>query len=117
MKTEQLTELLEKLATKLGTTAEYIFGLYTKQAFIHGIGGFIIALLLVIIMIALLKLTIIPYLKADTFIKKEKQFIYALLGIFTVIYVTAILVLISGATTALFNPEYWAFTQILKQIK
>lgn len=119
---EKLTELLVTLATKLGTTVEYLWGVLIKQATIEGYLN-IIYCIIPIILIFLSVLYFKYYIK-----NKEKweeecdgNEIYHGAGVISIFIITfvflimSIIIFIPTAITAFGNPEYWALQNILEQ--
>lgn len=125
---EKAIQLLEKLATQLGVTVEYLWSILIKQAYIAGIFNATLAG----IVFALVILTVIwiisctkPRLLEDG--KKKSKYeewnyddlagiIMIAQGIILTVGLTVFIYLLNSAFTALFNPEYWALNKILQTI-
>ena len=120
---ENLTELLEKLADKLGTTSEYLFGVLVNQAPISALYS---ALYLILVLLGgyLLYKLHISFLKQDG----NNCSLYSKYGVGIAIPMIlsfiAWLVLfikcfhsIENIMTGFLNPEYWALDEIMSLIK
>ena len=116
--TEDTARLLDNLATKLGTTSEYLWTVLLKQAPVAaGIGLMEVAIFAAII-VAYIKT--IPWL-----LKGAKDNRYdvawdiglAVGAVASIILVFAIIINLGAAATAILNPEYWALDKILGTIK
>jgi len=107
---------LTALANKLGTTAEYLWGVLVRQAPLQG------ALDLAVLAVwGLVCVWLIRFVRSKTSGDKPafsdevgRGFAWA-----GVVFVCALVMLIGGLTfsssiTAIINPEYWALRQILK---
>ncbi len=121
---EKTLQALTALATKLGTTAEYLWGVLIRQAPITGTIDLIMMACWVIgvVMWARFarhkttrppKTNENPYPRAEW---EEEGMAMACVSVFFLSVVTAWIVGagISDAVSALVNPEYWALRQILK---
>jgi hypothetical protein len=116
----ELTTLLESLASKLGTTTEYLWGVMIKQAPIDAFVG--------ITLIIISFLLIIPYVRYIKWFAKNYQKCYdndtevghwiaiVILAIILCIWLIISICDINNVVTALANPEYWALEQILNKI-
>ena len=109
----EITELLEKLAEKLGTTVENLWPVLIKQAPISGAVD-------LMLLVALVVTSVITYRiaqKCDDADEDVAVFAWILTGI--IFFITAAFVLfgLKGIITALFHPEYWALSEILRQLK
>ena len=119
----QTTELLEKLAVQLGTTAEYLWSVLLVQARISAMTD-LIFLILAILSGYLLYRTH-RYLSQGTedahsiyYEKEEAVMIPMIIGL--IIWITFFLVMffsIGNIISGLFNPEYWALNKILNSIR
>jgi hypothetical protein len=118
---ENLTELLTKLAEKLGTTTEYLCTVLMKQATIEAYYA--------MISIGLFILMLIPFYKYVRWFSKNYKEIYendneilhggitVVIGIIVIIWFIGSVCDIHTIMTALNNPEYWALKQVLKSIR
>lgn len=105
---EQTQQLIDKLATKLGTTAEHLWGVLIKQAPISSTIDLIgIALLFAVLLYAykLLKRADLDY--ADGPLAFALWWLFFLLGL--IVSIIAMPYILSG----FFNPEYWALKQLI----
>jgi 4-hydroxybenzoate polyprenyltransferase len=114
--------LLRELATKLGTTSEYLWRVLLKQAFISGISDIIYYIALTIATIYLFwlhkKFSVENEKKQSLYYKKE--WIILPMGAAGFILIIALLCAIGNipdTIAALVNPEYWALDQILHKVK
>lgn len=121
---QQLSALLEKLATKLGTTTEYLWGVLVKQAYISATMSLLYLALSIVSGIILFKLH-----KAFLVEKKEGNYsrnkyetneevgaIMAVLAVVWLILSVCLLCGLSNIFNGYFNPEYWALKEILGSI-
>lgn len=113
---EQTTKLIEQLAAKLGTTAEYLWTVLIAQARIEAIECAIVSLIFLILTLVS-GLTFFycrkKYLQDDEDGYMAGQIFSSVIGVFCVI--PAIMYGV-GIVTPMMNPEYWALKQILNQI-
>lgn len=111
---ENLTNLLEKLAEKLGTTVEFLWGVLVKQAHIIAYINLSVAGLFFLLMIyGLFRLMKDP----PTPIPNDEMYAPHVVGIILLI-VGVVVVLVTGISgfVALLNPEYWALRKVLRII-
>lgn len=113
---EKTLQALTALADKLGTTAEYLWGVLLKQAPITGA----LSLLMMAAWVAVCVL-LVRYVKRKTAGEEpewddEVTRAFAWAGTVCLCAIAALVITIafSDAITALVNPEYWALRQILK---
>lgn len=116
---EQVMTRIDALAVKLGVTAEYLFGIYVKQAYINSVIG-----ICGITMIFVLLLGMIPV--GVWFCKRirnkeictEWHFAWAApMGVLTLIFLMSLTIELNNIVSGFINPEYYAFKEILKNIK
>jgi NADH:ubiquinone oxidoreductase subunit 6 (subunit J) len=115
---------LTALANKLGTTAEYLWGVLLKQAPIYGVIEILIMAAWIIATVLwfcfVVKKTKRPNAtKDDKYPEAEwhsEAAFCAWLSVFLLMFFSGVLVSngISKAISGLLNPEYWALRQILK---
>lgn len=122
---EKTLQALTALAEKLGTTAEYLWGVLLNQAPISGVTDFAVMLAWCV---AIVIWTRIVHKKTAKPTKQEgSQYIKAewsdefgvfssWVSVFILWFVFAIIAgeSMSMVIAAIFNPEYWALKQILK---
>lgn len=118
---EQLTKLLTDLAEKLGTTAEHLWSVLIRQAYISGTAGIVITVILIASLIGWLKF-ILKKMRPDSrgcrewdYGNNSKEWSWMAWGA----SVTLSLMVIAcqyGDILGLFNPEFWALQQILKSV-
>jgi len=114
---DQMERALELLATKLGTTSEYLWGIMVKQAPISAMMNFIQYLLIIIGCIFWFKLTKIIKRKVDSKDLDSLNYVWIAIGwlILTALVVTAFFSF-SNFFYALVHPEYWALDNILNRL-
>lgn len=111
---------LEAMATGLGTTAKYLWTIIIKQAYITGIID-----ILCVVGAGILLFGYIAFIKHAT---KNKWYdgneveatvvATVLLTIITLVFtIISTTICIPEAITCFLNPEYWAFTKVLKEIR
>jgi len=121
---EQTTKLIEQLAQKLGTTAEYLWTILLKQAPISAMIDLMCLVLFTIIGIALYKLH--KYCAKKT--GEDERSIYddrgelvipamLILTVIWIIFFIASFLSIGNIINGFFNPEYWALKEILRATK
>ncbi len=123
---DKTTALIEKLAEKLGTTAEHLWGVLLHQAPISGAVD-----LATIVVMVLAAVGLVPFVKGKTTKQAEtKDERYpraewegegaglAWLGTAIYLIITGVVVIGSaqGIVAAFFNPEYWALSHILGKV-
>lgn len=118
--------LIEKLAEKLGTTAEHLWGVLLRQAPISGAVDLATAVVMVLAAVGLVrfvkeKTTKPAETKDDRYPRAEwaeEDAGFAWLG--TVLYLITTGVVVTGSAqeivAAFFNPEYWALSHILGKV-
>ncbi len=110
---------IELLASKLGTTTEYLFSVLVKQARIAGIVAIIQGIMMVVIGICLVKLIIYFYKKRDDLDSSISEIVVPFTILSFVVLLILAIIYISYADNilaAFFNPEYWALNEILSSI-
>jgi phosphotransferase system glucose/maltose/N-acetylglucosamine-specific IIC component len=121
---EQTTKLIEQLAQKLGTTAEYLWTVLVKQAPISAATDALYFILVIIGGIFLWKLH--KYLSKER--GEYKHSIYydeeenVTIPMFIAVIIWAILFIvcfssIGNIINGFFNPEYWALKEVLGACK
>lgn len=106
--------LLQKLADKLGTTTEYLWGVMVRQAPVAGITDIIQYTILGVCVYAFVR-----WLRSDKRDFTEGgSFVVALfIGTPLVIIVIVAFFAISNTITAFANPEYWALQRVINAAK
>lgn len=113
---DKTLQVVADLASKLGTTAEYLWGVLLKQAPITGsltllaIGAWVTACVMAVRYVARKTSGKNPEWHEEG-LQVVAWFCTVILCVITAVVVTFEL---GGAVTALVNPEYWALRQILK---
>jgi hypothetical protein len=120
---EKTTALIEKLAEKLGTTSEHLWGVLLHQAPISGVVD-----LVTVVVMAMMAVILVRFVKDKTTKPANTQFnkypeaewkhegaSMAWFGIAVYFIITGVVVIGSaqGMVAAFFNPEYWALSHIL----
>ena len=110
---EVVTTALQPLAEKLGTTAQYIWGLQVKQAYVDGfiaLGGLMFGIFLCVLSVVLTR-----GLTKDRSCDLEDAVIIA----FFIFAVGLVFILVNFSTTlsCFINPEYHALQQLIKLVK
>lgn len=117
---KETLDLLQQLAAKLGTTAEHLWAVLIKQAFISACTDF----LFYVITVALLWFAIKKTPKWAQIISNTDSDFIEIGGTAAVVVgwvlvgglVIAALICIPDTIAALANPEYWALKQILNAV-
>lgn len=116
---DKTTQLLTDLATKLGTTAEYLWGVLVRQAYVNfwaNVAYDVITIIAVCLTYKLITKAISYFsnLNDDDEPKLVAHMIVTVLvGIVTIILTIASLCNFDDMMTSILNPEYWALHQIL----
>ena len=116
---DKTIQLLEALAAKLGTTAEYLWGVLIKQASIDATTHLIIISVLAIMVMLYVK-WLVNKLKDEDFDWDDHfgtQAIAIMMGAISFVGVLVMVKLIPGIVTGYMNPEYWALQKILEAIQ
>jgi len=122
---EKTLQALTALAEKLGTTAEYLWGVLLKQAPIAGVTNLLemaawIAAVVMWFRFVQTKTTRQPATDSDRYPKAawndELGVGMAWASVLVIAVIVAVIIGSGLSTTvaALFNPEYWALKQVLK---
>jgi hypothetical protein len=115
MMDEKYAQLLETLATKLGTTAEHLWGVLLRQAPISGAVD--LALCIILAAVAWKLIALVKRKTADP--ESEWRF-DPLPAVFFALVATILsgvaLLSIPGIVSAFANPEYWALKQLLSMV-
>ena len=102
---------LTALANKLGTTAEYLWGVLVRQAPISAVTDIFTIAAMVIALFFL----------ARFFVRRPPDedfglfFAWLFVGVFGVVIVIAAVSSIEMAIAGIFNPEYWALMKIMRR--
>jgi hypothetical protein len=120
---EKTSALLEKLASKLGTTAEYLWAVLVKQARISATIDFVYIILITLAGVFLYKAHIKLSKKDKSgdsiYSEGEEMVIVPMLAAAVIFIFAAIWAFFSfgDIITAYFHPEFWALEQITKTFK
>ena len=110
---EVVTTSLQPLADKIGTTAQYVWGLQVKQAYVDGfiaLGGLMFGVFLCV-----LSLLLVKHLSKEKYMETDD--IVIVLSPFFVIGLGFIIMTFSTILNCFINPEYYALQQIIKLVK
>ena len=123
---DKTTALIEKLAAKLGTTAEHLWGILLHQAPISGavdLATVVIMVLAAIILVRFVRRKTTQPARTD-----EDEYPHAdwegegaviawfLTAIYLVITGSIVIESVQGIVAAFINPEYWALSRILGKL-
>ena len=119
---DQTLQALTTLATKLGTTAEYLWGVLLRQAPIAGAMNLTIVAIMVVATVLLARFVrskTKKVLDSDGWERaawQDEQAFAAWAGVLfaSIITFLAVTIEVPAAITAFVNPEYWALSRILK---
>ena len=115
---DEIISALETLATKLGTTSAYLWGVLLKQAFLSAVVDLIQYILIVFVCILWIKK--VKVFASKILDKEWDEINWAWIGIVSAMLGAFVIAgFLSFPTTfyALVNPEYWALDQILSRLK
>lgn len=111
---DEILKRLDTLADKLGTTAQYLFGLYVKQAHVQVVLTTTYGILALVCILAAY-FTFIKGLRIDRHKDGGPWFVgsvvMGILGFILLIAFTC-----NDLYTPMMNPQYWAFKEILHDI-
>jgi len=116
---ENLTDLLETLATKLGTTTEYLWGVLIRQASINAMINlvyFVFVLLAGVGLYMLHKKFSKEDDDGDSIYSDSDEAIPTIMVIVTIIWIIMFFVgffSLGSVFYGFFNPEYWALEKVL----
>ena len=109
---KEITPLLEQLAEKMGVVTDVLWVALLKQAAVHGT----IYAAMGVALVALCVLFVWRGRDAWEDLDDTGVFYYCTAGLLLFV-VIAYLTELPRTLAALFNPEYWALTEILKHLK
>ena len=110
---KELKDALAPLATKIGQTAEYVYGLAVKDVFITGILESVLVLFSVIAFVWQVKFLV----KLRSLKKPMDPDLNAFLVTGSLICFVIFLITTGEAVHSLFNPEYVAIDKLIKLVK
>lgn len=111
-------ELIEKLAQKLGTTSEYLWGVLINQAKVSAFTSLVLVVFTLIFGIVLYKLHK-RFSKKGTYNELDDLTVapMVVLALVFVISLGCSAYKIPNIINGFLNPEYWALKEVLDQIK
>ena len=123
---ENTMKLLEKLATKLGTTSEYLWSVLIKQASVSATTQLIQTIFVMLFGIVLYRVHV--YLGKKRFPEKYEETLYekyeetAILpmGVGAVLFIVTLLccfMCFDNIVNGYLNPEYWALKEVIDSLK
>lgn len=117
---EHTATLLQSLATKLGTTTEYLWTILLKQAPVYA--SIVIAQYVVTVAVLVAAFAGRRYIERflrGWFEQEEvTAFIFCVIaGLCTVVWLLACAFEFGNVVTAYINPEYWALNKVLATVK
>ena len=110
---EVVTTALQPLADKLGTTAQYVWGLQVKQAYVDGfvaLGGLMFGIFLCVLSVVITR-GLVKYKSCDLDDAVIIGFLFFVVGL------AFILIKFSTILNCFVNPEYYALQQMIKLVK
>jgi len=115
-------DLLKDMAAKLGTTADHLWAVMIRQAYVSFVTDLILYIAAGIALYAIVKgVRLCLDNKPAGLTGEDRQFGFTvLMVIFSVMGVIVCLLIvcnIPGTITKIVNPEYWALRQILETVK
>lgn len=107
-------QLIEKLATKLGTTADMLWGALVAQARLSAISHLVFVALVGTVLVLLIK----PVKKWNETLKSsgDQGIPWVLWTIFLAAWLLCSWACSTTIISGLFNPEYWALKEVLNEI-
>jgi hypothetical protein len=117
---KETTELLQQLAAKLGTTAEHLWAILIRQAFISACTDLLLyASTIFLVWMCAKKF---PQWLSSSNHDPDSDTHFAYIWVFAIASITAAILVIGSVMTipdtitAFANPEYWALKQILDAV-
>lgn len=116
----KLIEVLEKLAAKLGTTAEYLWAVLIKQAYISALTSMSFILFTIVFGFSLWKIhkSFMDDDRKMSYYNQDEALIFPMIfaAVGFAFCLIASFMMISDVIIGLTNPEYWALEKILKSL-
>lgn len=107
---DETLKLIDKLADKLGTTAEKLFAIMVKQAPLSGA----IQVLLFLILVGIAVFLLWKAIKSKSWDIEPRCILGFVSGVMLVALVITALCGADVVLASFFNPEYWAVKQFIK---
>ena len=122
---EQTTKLITDLASKLGTTTEYLWGVLIKQALysvITDLAFLIFSVIYGFVLYKVYKWLCEPVDEGGRYTRFDEHednavMPFAIASIIFIVFLIVNIINFPNIIAGLFNPEYWALHEILKQLK
>ncbi len=114
---DKTLQALTALANKLGTTAEYLWGVLLKQAPLTGAMSLMMMTAWIVVCVLLVRYVRSKTRGTDPEWDDEMVRIFSRIGVGLVCAVLAMVITLElgNAVNAIVNPEYWALRQILRR--
>jgi hypothetical protein len=110
---EKAIELIENLANQLGVAVPYLWEVLVKQAHVDAISSiFSLGIFLVLLVAFIFLLVKFGLNKTESF----EVIFFCGMVIFGILFMFQMVKVIFTLPTALFNPEYWALTQLMNMM-
>jgi hypothetical protein len=114
---EQTAKLIEELASKLGTTAEHLWGVLVRQAPISAVTDILTSILIILLIWVSLKFVQRKTRETEDapadWDEEGALAAWVIWGIASIIAILCVLCDINYIIAGFANPEYWALKQIL----
>jgi hypothetical protein len=112
---KEIITLLEKLAEKLGVTVQYIFQVYTRQAFWNGVSDLIQYALLIAGIYVWWKYREKFWAVAND--ESISRIVWGVCGVFLAIILVVAFLCFPNTIKEFVNPECWALEKIFDSLK
>ena len=110
-------EVLDKLAAKLGVTAQYLWGVLLKQAPIAAVLDILQDIIIIGWVCILVKLTRWAWKKTEKGWDEAPTALgLTVAWVFTAVMICVVFFSFTGTITAIVNPEYWALDRLLSSM-
>jgi hypothetical protein len=120
---KETTELIDKLASKLGTTAEHLWGVLVQQAPISASTNLALLIVMIIIVIVCVRQFRTHLPKSSGPGEPDNMhdvFVVMSIIVGSIVLIALCVVTIQSATmiaAGFFNPEYWALKEVLENVR
>lgn len=119
---EEILKRMDALADKLGTSAQFLFNLYVKQAHVQVIETITYGILFVVLALVSTKIMLKGFHQFNNkdmhWREANKGLRWVITGILTAVvaFIFLLAFMDGDIYTAMMNPQYWAFKEILHDI-